>query len=89
MLDNVQLIHMQGRVYDPALGRFLSPDPLLGDLQRPQSLNAYSYVSNNPLSRVDPTGLVDEIPAMSVVEVTGSRIFDRGSRWTGRGEDAG
>ncbi len=56
MLDNVQLIHMQGRVYDPTLGRFLSPDPLLDDLQMPQSLNPYSYVANNPLSYTDPTG---------------------------------
>lgn len=44
-------------MYDSALGRFLSPDPVLDDLQMPQSLNAYSYVGNNPLSFIDPTGL--------------------------------
>lgn len=44
MLDNVQLIHMKGRVYDPTLGRFLSPDPLLDNLRVPQSLNAYGDV---------------------------------------------
>jgi RHS repeat-associated protein len=57
MLDTVQLVHMRGRVYDPTLGRFLSPDPLLDRLSMPQSLNAYSYVANNPLSYTDPSGL--------------------------------
>ena len=48
-------IHMNGRVYDPTLGRFLSADPVL-DITNMQSLNKYSYVSNNPLSAYDPTG---------------------------------
>ncbi len=56
-LDNLSLIHMNGRVYDPKLGRFLSADPVwLGDLAAPQSLNPYSYVGNNPLSATDPSG---------------------------------
>ena len=48
---------MNGRVYDPRLGRFLSPDPIVGDPTSSQSWNLYSYVGNNPLSYVDPTGL--------------------------------
>ena len=60
MLDNVGLVHMNGRVYDPALGRFLSVDPLLGDLGDSQSINPYAYVGNRPLNATDPTGyLVD------------------------------
>jgi RHS repeat-associated protein len=55
-LDGVRLIHMNGRVQNPVWGRMLSPDPVVGDLSRPQSLNAYSYVMNNPLSFTDPTG---------------------------------
>ncbi len=47
---------MNGRVYDPRLGRFLSPDPIVGDPTSSQSWNLYSYVGNNPLY-VDPTGL--------------------------------
>lgn len=39
------------------MGRFLSPDPTGGHLEDPQTLNRYSYVGNNPLSRTDPTGL--------------------------------
>ena len=56
MLDNVGLVHMNGRVYDPALGRFLSADPLIGDLGDSQSVNPYAYVGNRPLNASDPTG---------------------------------
>ena len=55
-LDRTGLIHMNGRMYDPRLGRFLSPDPIVGDPTSSQSWNLYSYVGNNPLSHVDPTG---------------------------------
>ena len=51
-LDRTGLIHMNGRVYDPRLGRFLSPDPIVGDPTSSQSWNLYSYVGNNPLSYV-------------------------------------
>ncbi|MEO8444094.1 MAG: FG-GAP-like repeat-containing protein [Gammaproteobacteria bacterium] len=57
-LDNVRLIHMNGRVQDPVLGTFLAPDPVLGNLRNPQSLNRYGYVSNNPASLVDPSGFL-------------------------------
>ena len=56
-LDRTGLVHMNGRVYDPRLGRFLSPDPIVGDPTSSQSWNLYSYVRNNPVSYVDPTGL--------------------------------
>lgn len=55
-LKDLGLIHMNGRVYDPLIGRFLSADPHIqapGDLQ---NYNRYSYVNNNPLSFTDPTG---------------------------------
>ncbi|HXG29985.1 MAG TPA: FG-GAP-like repeat-containing protein [Nevskiales bacterium] len=55
-LDNVGLIHMNGRVYDPALGRFTSPDPFVQFPESTQGLNRYSYVNNNPLSYTDPSG---------------------------------
>lgn len=55
-LDSVGLIHMNGRVYDPELGRFLSPDPFVQAPRNTQSYNRYSYVFNNPLSFTDPTG---------------------------------
>ncbi|VAW89998.1 hypothetical protein MNBD_GAMMA18-1387, partial [hydrothermal vent metagenome] len=56
MLEEVGLIHMNGRVYDPELGRFISADPFIQFPYYSQSLNRYSYVLNNPLSYIDPTG---------------------------------
>jgi RHS repeat-associated protein len=55
-LDNVELIHMNGRVYDPNIGRFISADPNIQSPFNSQSFNRYSYVMNNPLSMTDPTG---------------------------------
>jgi RHS repeat-associated protein len=45
------------RYYASNLGRWLSPDPVAGDITNPQSLNRYAYVLNNPCSLVDPLGL--------------------------------
>ncbi len=47
------------RFYDPAIGRFLGPDSFVPEPGDPQSLNRYSYVRNNPLSRIDPDGNID------------------------------
>ena len=55
-LDRTGLIHMNGRVYDPVIGRFLSPDPFVQAPGYSQSYNRYSYVWNNPLGMTDPTG---------------------------------
>ncbi len=55
-LDQVGIIHMNGRIYDPTIGRFLQADPIIQDPYDTQSLNRYSYVMNNPLSYVDPSG---------------------------------
>ncbi|MFK3859741.1 SpvB/TcaC N-terminal domain-containing protein [Pseudoalteromonas rhizosphaerae] len=55
-LDNVELIHMNGRVYDYNLGRFMSADPVIQSPTNSQSINPYSYIMNNPLSGTDPTG---------------------------------
>jgi len=55
-LDEVGLVHMNGRVYDPQLGRFLSADPVVQDATDLQAFNHYAYVRNNPLSLTDPSG---------------------------------
>jgi RHS repeat-associated protein len=55
-LDNVGIVHMNGRVYDPVLGRFLSPDPVVQAPYDTQGLNRYAYVRNNPLRYTDPSG---------------------------------
>jgi RHS repeat-associated protein len=63
-LDSVDLVHMNGRVQDPLLGRFISADPIVQAPYNGQSLNRYSYVWNNPLTFADPTGFCtnDEDP---------------------------
>jgi len=47
---------MNGRIYDPALGRFMTPDPFVQFPTNLQSYNRYSYVLNNPLGYIDPSG---------------------------------
>ncbi|WP_444889448.1 RHS repeat-associated core domain-containing protein [Microbulbifer sp. DLAB2-AA] len=56
MLDQVGLIHMNGRIYDPKLGRFLQADPFIQAATDSQIFNRYSYVRNNPLNATDPSG---------------------------------
>jgi RHS repeat-associated protein len=56
MLDNLSLIHMNGRVMDPLLGRFVSADPNIDGVMDTQGWNRYSYVKNGPLSATDPSG---------------------------------
>ena len=51
------LDHTLFRKYPSNLARWLSPDPLAGDITNPQSLNRYAYVLNNPINLIDPTGL--------------------------------
>lgn len=50
------LYYYGARYYNPEIMRFAQPDPLLPDVYDPQSLNRYSYVRNNPLKYVDPSG---------------------------------
>jgi RHS repeat-associated protein len=55
-LQSVGLIHMNGRLYDPKLHRFLQPDNYVQDPSNTQNYNRYSYVLNNPLKYTDPSG---------------------------------
>jgi len=71
--DSTGLYFYNARYYDPALGRFISPDTLVPSVFDPQSLNRYSYVRNNPVILTDPTGesfLGDLIGAFVGVVVT-------------------
>lgn len=55
-LYDVELIHMNGRLYDPLLRRFLNADENIQDPFNTQSYNKYGYVINNPLMFNDPSG---------------------------------
>lgn len=50
------LINMNARLYDPLLGRFISPDPYIQAPDFTQNYNRYAYALNNPLKYIDPTG---------------------------------
>jgi RHS repeat-associated protein len=55
-LDEMGLVHMNGRIYDPLVGRFMSADPFIQAPSMLQSYNRYAYVMNNPLNLTDPSG---------------------------------
>ena len=71
MLPEFGLIHMNGRMYDPLLGRMLSPDNYVHGWLGSQGYNRYSYVGNNPLRYVDPSG--EELVTASII--VGALIF--------------
>ncbi len=50
------LVHLNGRVYDPLVGRMMSADPMVPDPLNGQAWNRYAYVINNPLAFTDPSG---------------------------------
>jgi RHS repeat-associated protein len=51
------LYDLRARMYDPTIGRFFSRDPLAGLAAAPQTLNRFTYVENNPVRSVDPSGM--------------------------------
>ena len=53
---------MGARWYDPALGRWIQADSIVPEPGNPQALNRFSYVYNNPLRYVDPSGHGPPVP---------------------------
>jgi RHS repeat-associated protein len=54
------LYNYDARMYDPVIGRFITPDALVPEPYNPQALSRYSYCLNNPLIYIDPTGHVGQ-----------------------------
>jgi len=73
-LDEQRIIHMNGRAYDYDIGRFTSVDPFIQAPGFSQSINPYSYIMNNPLSGVDPSGYESHPPKEETDVGTGTRI---------------
>jgi RHS repeat-associated protein len=84
-LDELGLVHMNGRVYDPLLARFLSPDPVLQSPDDLQNYNRFSYVLNNPLRYTDPSGQcffgLDTVWCVAAVFVGSAMILEGNQYW--------
>ncbi len=76
MVDDVGIIHMKGRIYDPNIGRFMSADPIVSLPKNSQRLNRYSYVMNNPINLVDPSGFDSCKDASDLVNCTRTPALD-------------
>lgn len=61
-VDPTGLTHVGAREYDPALGRFVSVDPLFNQ-KDPQSMNNYTYANHSPSTTSDPTGTINKDPS--------------------------
>lgn len=68
-IDHLGLVNMNGRVYDPEIGRFLSADPFVQFPESTQGYNRYTYVGNNPLSYTDPSGFFSFKKLLSYVGI--------------------
>lgn len=97
MLGDMGLIHMNGRVYDATIGRFLSPDPTIPNPGFTQSFNRYAYVNNNPATYTDPSGFAEQassgdgedLEELDDVLVTATRVRRRVSGCAARPEGCG
>jgi RHS repeat-associated protein len=78
-LDEIGLIHMNGRVYDPLIGRFMSADPFIQAPDNLQSYNRYAYVMNNPLAYTDPSGFISLKKLFRIAVVVGVAYFTGGA----------
>ncbi|WP_437874700.1 RHS repeat-associated core domain-containing protein [Sorangium sp. So ce513] len=80
--DELGLVNMKGRLFDPRIGRFLTTDPIVSFPSFGQSWNRYSYVLNSPLNFVDPGGFEPEYPLPADPEYTSDpevqRIIESG-----------
>ena len=74
-LDEVGIIHMNGRIYDPRLGRFLQADPHIQAANDTQMLNRYSYVRNNPLNATDPSGYFLSLLVGIALKLGGAKLI--------------
>jgi RHS repeat-associated protein len=75
------LTYLNARYYDPAIGRFLSPDPLM-DPGDPRTLDPYRYADNNPVVYTDRTGLRPDCSGLSGDALRGCRDGYKGTTGT-------
>ncbi len=79
LVETGGLVKVGVRWYDPAVGRFLQPDPWLGSVYAPLTLNAYAYCVNDPVNAVDPSGDIGVgavVAIIIVVVITGGGLTE-------------
>lgn len=76
-LPNTGLMDYKARFYSPALGRFIQSDTLIPGVANPQSWNRFSYVKNNPVMNVDPTGH-DDVPWWEALKYVARQLITNG-----------
>ena len=94
-VEGLDIIHMNGRIYDATLARFMQADPIVQAPTNSQSYNRYSYVFNNPLSYTDPSGysawtkfrdkVLKPVAAIAITVWTGGLAAGYGLSWAGFG----
>ncbi|MDR1973558.1 MAG: FG-GAP-like repeat-containing protein [Bacteroidales bacterium] len=84
-LDEFHLINMNARLYDPWLGQFISPDPLAD--QYP-GVSPYSYCGNNPINKIDPTGMTIVVMVTNPDGTKESFTYTPGMKYKGDNAEA-
>ena len=79
MVDDMGIIHMNGRIYDAKIARFLQADPFVDGARDTQGYNRYSYVRNNPLNATDPSGYLSFNEFIHAVPV--HRFLNKNMPW--------
>jgi RHS repeat-associated protein len=75
-LVEVGLIHMNGRVYDPLVGRFMTADPMIASAFDSQAFDRYAYLGNNPLNGTDPSGFCKGLFNCIFAPLLPSKVFN-------------
>jgi len=70
----IEEVHMNGRIYDPVLRSFMSPDPFIQAPDNSQNYNRYAYCLNNPLLYTDPSGNIFALPFLASAAIIGAFI---------------
>ena len=86
-LDELDFIHMNARVYDPDIGKFLSADPTVPGFYNPQAYNRYAYTLNNPLNFTDKTGFY-AVSSSAQTDSTGNGVTEGGGSPQGQKSEA-